>query len=163
MTAEYRKEPEALVHPLMPGGESTAAALRRTEQERDAALIEVFGVRASLNELADEVEDLKGMLAMRAGQLMAFRRRVQQADAERDLARAELASARQEIEHLRAQVASEGSYIDELIAARDATIKLLEYALHLRMHGECAPGGRETWAEFDRRCEAFLRAVREDT
>lgn len=36
-------------------------------------------------------------------------------------------------------------------------IELLEYALHLRMHGENAPGGNETWAEFDCRCEDFLR------
>lgn len=34
---------------------------------------------------------------------------------------------------------------------------LLEYALHLRQHGEHAPGGNETWAEFDQRCERFLR------
>jgi hypothetical protein len=39
-------------------------------------------------------------------------------------------------------------------------LKLLEYAFHLRVHGERAPGGNETWAEFDRRCEAFLRQVR---
>jgi broad specificity phosphatase PhoE len=44
----------------------------------------------------------------------------------------------------------------ELIEA----LQLLEYALHLRVHGERAPGGNETWAEFDRRCEAFLRHVR---
>jgi hypothetical protein len=36
-------------------------------------------------------------------------------------------------------------------------VALLMYALHLRMHGERAPGGHETWAEFDRRCEDFLR------
>ena len=36
-------------------------------------------------------------------------------------------------------------------------VELLEYALHLRMHGERAPGGIETWREFDQRCEAFLR------
>jgi hypothetical protein len=41
----------------------------------------------------------------------------------------------------------------------DDAILLLEYALHLRQHGERAPGGNETWAEFDRRCEAFLRQV----
>jgi ribonuclease Y len=85
----------------LPGGESTAAALRRAEQERDRALAEVSGVRASLAELADEVDDLKATLAMRTGQLMASRRHVQQADAERDLARAELASARQELDAIR--------------------------------------------------------------
>ena len=34
---------------------------------------------------------------------------------------------------------------------------LLEYALHLCKHGEKAPGGGETWAEFGRRAEEFLR------
>jgi chromosome segregation ATPase len=87
----------------LPGGESTAAALRRAEQERDEARAELFGVRASLAELADEVEDLKATLAMRTGQLMASRRHVQQADAERDLARAEVESARQELDALRAR------------------------------------------------------------
>jgi hypothetical protein len=37
-------------------------------------------------------------------------------------------------------------------------IKLLEYALHLRMYGERAPGGNETWAQWDRDAEVFLRA-----
>jgi hypothetical protein len=45
------------------------------------------------------------------------------------------------------------------LAQRDEAIKLLEYAMHLRMHGECAPGGNETWREFDTRNETFLRAV----
>lgn len=36
-------------------------------------------------------------------------------------------------------------------------VRLLEYALHLRQHGERAPGGNETWAQFDRECEALLR------
>lgn len=35
---------------------------------------------------------------------------------------------------------------------------ILEYALHLRMHGENAPGGDETWDCFDRMAEEFLRA-----
>jgi chromosome segregation ATPase len=78
----------------LPGGESTAAALRRAEQERDRALAEVSGVRASLAELADEVEDVKGTLAMRTGQLKAATR-------ERDMARAEVESARQELDRLR--------------------------------------------------------------
>lgn len=40
---------------------------------------------------------------------------------------------------------------------RREAASLLEYALHLRMHGENAPGGSETWAEFDRKAEDFLR------
>jgi len=34
-----------------------------------------------------------------------------------------------------------------------------EYALHLRVNGECAPGGDESWAKFDRFAEAVLRAT----
>jgi hypothetical protein len=37
-------------------------------------------------------------------------------------------------------------------------IRLLESALHLRMHGERAPGGTETWDRWDRDAEAFLRS-----
>lgn len=40
--------------------------------------------------------------------------------------------------------------------AKEAT-RLLNLALHLRMHGENAPGGTETWRQFDRECEHFLR------
>jgi hypothetical protein len=43
------------------------------------------------------------------------------------------------------------------IARRQQATELLQYALHLRMYGERAPGGDETWAEFDRRAEQFLR------
>lgn len=53
--------------------------------------------------------------------------------------------------HLRAAILS-------VQRERAAAVKLLEYALHLRMHGENAPGGTETWAQFDRDTEAFLRA-----
>lgn len=35
--------------------------------------------------------------------------------------------------------------------------ELLKYALHLRQNGENAPGGNETWEEFDKRAEKFLR------
>lgn len=46
---------------------------------------------------------------------------------------------------------------------QDAAVKLLEYALHLRMYGECAPGGDETWLEWDARAEAFLRSLTDVT
>lgn len=39
-------------------------------------------------------------------------------------------------------------------------LQILDYAMILRMHGERAPGGNETWAEFDRVAERFLRKVR---
>lgn len=42
----------------------------------------------------------------------------------------------------------------------EATLKraleLLEYAVRLRMYGERAPGGNETWAQFDRDSHEFL-------
>jgi len=44
---------------------------------------------------------------------------------------------------------------EELEKAR----KLLEYALHLRMYGERAPGGDETWRQFDQMTEHFLRGL----
>lgn len=44
--------------------------------------------------------------------------------------------------------------------AHDETaIRLLEEAFHLRMNGERAPGGNETWQDWDQRCEEFLRDV----
>lgn len=38
---------------------------------------------------------------------------------------------------------------------------LVEYALHLRMYGENAPGGDETWATWDRAAERWLRGALE--
>ena len=40
----------------------------------------------------------------------------------------------------------------------DEAVRLLGEALHLRMNGERAPGGNETWAEWNRKAETFLRA-----
>ena len=47
----------------------------------------------------------------------------------------------------------------EGLRARDRSpaIRLLEAALHLRMNGERAPGGNETWAQLWRDVEEFLR------
>lgn len=42
---------------------------------------------------------------------------------------------------------------------RTEALALLRYALHLRQHGERAPGGNETWHEFDQRAEALLRGI----
>lgn len=36
-------------------------------------------------------------------------------------------------------------------------IELIRYALHLRQYGECAPGGTETWDQFDRDADRFMR------
>jgi len=41
----------------------------------------------------------------------------------------------------------------------DTAISLLEEALHLCMYGERAPGGSETWGDWARRTETFLRAT----
>ncbi len=55
-------------------------------------------------------------------------------------------------------VAALAAILTEHDRAHPATA-LLEYALHLRMHGERAPGGNETWAEFDVQCETYLRRL----
>jgi chromosome segregation ATPase len=81
----------------LPGGESTAAALRRTEQERDEARLLLDQYKEAHR---SSVEDYNRV----APALERCRDRWETAQAERDLARAELASARQELEHLRAQV-----------------------------------------------------------
>lgn len=52
--------------------------------------------------------------------------------------------------------------LTRLLAVRFETqaraTRLVELAMHLRMHGERAPGGNETWAEFDRMADQFLHA-----
>lgn len=47
--------------------------------------------------------------------------------------------------------------IADLLNGHGEAVQLLRDVHHLRVHGERAPGGNETWAEFDRRCEDFLR------
>lgn len=49
--------------------------------------------------------------------------------------------------------------IARLQAERDEAVELLERVLHLRMNGERAPGGNETWAPVDRAIEAFLHGT----
>ena len=44
----------------------------------------------------------------------------------------------------------------------DTAVRLLEAALHLRMNGERAPGGNETWRDWERRVELFLRGLLPD-
>src|SRR5258708_2203621 len=47
-----------------------------------------------------------------------------------------------------------------ILAGREQeAVRLLEEALHLRMNGERAPGGTETWATWDRDAEAFMRSL----
>ena len=38
-------------------------------------------------------------------------------------------------------------------------LRLLRLALHLRQHGEQAPGGDETWTDWHRQAETLLRAA----
>ena len=47
-------------------------------------------------------------------------------------------------------------------AQNDTLTKIVEYALHLRMYGERAPGGNETWSEWDSMAEGALRAALAD-
>jgi hypothetical protein len=46
---------------------------------------------------------------------------------------------------------------------RGQALKLLEAALFLRMNGQRAPGGNETWGAWERRVESFLRALLDRT
>lgn len=48
---------------------------------------------------------------------------------------------------------------DNAQAALDRANRLLRYVLHLRMCGENAPGGNETWQQADRDIERHLRAI----
>lgn len=38
----------------------------------------------------------------------------------------------------------------------DTALSLLHEAMHLRMHGEYAPGGKENWRDWDTRATAYL-------
>lgn len=40
--------------------------------------------------------------------------------------------------------------------------ELLEEAMHLAMNGERAPGGNETWREWFRKTEAYLRSLMDE-
>lgn len=77
--------------------------------------------------------------------------------------RTQLAVAlRAKTEELRQEQTARAASQQDLTAAerqRDDAIRLLIYALHLRMHGERAPGGDETWSQFDRDAEAYLRRI----
>ncbi len=44
-----------------------------------------------------------------------------------------------------------------LLLAEEAE-RLVREALHLRMYGECAPGGNETWRDWEREAEAWHQA-----
>jgi hypothetical protein len=80
---------------VLPGGESMAAALRRTEQERDEALAEV---KSGVDLLA-RIEQAAGLES--SDPFASTEEGVRELRAERDLARAELASARQELDAIR--------------------------------------------------------------
>lgn len=44
-------------------------------------------------------------------------------------------------------------------AYRTPAVRLLEEALHLRVNGEYAPGGRENWRDWERAAESLLRGL----
>jgi len=72
---------------------------------------------------------------------------------QRDEARAEVE------ERLAADLLVQQRATDEAETALDRANRLLRYVLHLRMYGENAPGGNETWQQFDRDCDEYLRSV----
>lgn len=50
------------------------------------------------------------------------------------------------------------TYTPPVVREQEA-LRLLEEALHIRMHGERAPGGTENWADWDTKAETFLRSL----
>jgi len=48
---------------------------------------------------------------------------------------------------------------NEVIDKLDQATDLLKLGLHLRQYGENAPGGNETWKEFDTDAENFLSSL----
>lgn len=48
------------------------------------------------------------------------------------------------------------------MTGKDEAVRLLEEALHLSLYGERAPGGDETWQEWHRKNEAYLRKLQEE-
>lgn len=53
-----------------------------------------------------------------------------------------------------------GTEIASDTTAPSGAVRLLEQALHLRTHGEHAPGGDETWHAWEAETEAYLRQHR---
>lgn len=78
--------------------------------------------------------------------------RTARADVERERDDAKRRLAVMEDAYTAAQKQSAARY-EELTEAN----RLLNLAMHLRQHGENAPGGTETWAQFDREAETYLR------
>jgi hypothetical protein len=124
----------------LPGGESTAAALRRAEQERDQALADAARLRQRIHEAVDECQRRHAPYVSRCAQFDVWSKWAREcferegdrfwgmtSEAnrlvilsiieERDLARAELASARQER--------------DQALAKRDQAIENSEYWMRI--------------------------------
>ena len=79
--------------------------------------------------------------------------------AERARLRKSLSSANDEIRRLRSIKAERAhDALDDLTAELDRLRGLLAQAHHLRQHGERAPGGDETWADWERQAEQALRS-----
>jgi hypothetical protein len=52
------------------------------------------------------------------------------------------------------------SFAFDVLAAREQeAVRLVEEAIHLRMHGERAPGGTENWRDWERAAEVFMRSL----
>jgi hypothetical protein len=58
-----------------------------------------------------------------------------------------------------AWLTDEGRKVVLDVKYKPPAIKLLEEALLLRMYGERAPGGNETWRKWDDKAERFLRSL----
>lgn len=118
-----------------------AVALREEKTARAATQADLTRVEGERDEARHDLAHEKFALDMATTRLAHRNEQAAHWRTQHDLARAKLVSARQELEQL------------------PEAVRLLAYALHLRMHGERAPGGNETWSQFDRDAEAYLRRV----
>ncbi len=138
------------------------ARLERVESERDAARADLARAQQAL---AASQADLSNALTCFDDLQTAAGRKYELYEGELSRLRAELERERQESGRLRRELEElrNGApqrptpHLDAVKRQRSTAILLVEYALHLRQHGERAPGGNETWAQFDRDAEAFLR------
>lgn len=133
----------------------TLARLRQTAAELQATQQALAASQQDLTRALAERDEWKSTADQIASDIRKADDQIAAALRERDEARHDLALAEFETAKLR-------TALDHLNGRHVEAFQLLAYALHLRQHGEHAPGGGETWAVFDRRCETFLRALNPD-
>jgi hypothetical protein len=114
--------------------------------ERAKADVEIFKRRA------EHATTVKERISNRLGAAYVYALRLQQ--------RPTVAAAQRELAELIAALeAVTGEKEESSSSSGGGAIALLRTALHLRLHGEHAPGGAENWADWDLEAERFLRGI----